>query len=324
MSTKLNSRSAILDENANLRGRLEEAEDMLRAIRSGEVDALVVQGISGLQVYILQGLDAETNRIRGEMLAQVSDAVIAVDNDERIIYLNTAAEQMYGFPASGALGRALSTMYETRWLHPEEAAAAKGALREHGAWRGECIHVRQDGREMNVESSITVLLEKSGQSSGTLAVIRDVTERKQHENRVLVSEIRYRRLFEAAHDGVLIIATDTRKIIDANPFMTQMLGYSHDQLVGKELFEIGLLKDEAASQEMFGRLKRAEQVRYENLPLESQEGSGLPSFFSSHILRRFEPSLYQILECFGMNGRHGNGNGGPARWRTAEGHTRVH
>ena len=42
----------------------------------------------------------------------------------------------------------------------------------------------------------------------------------------------------------------TRKIIDANPFMTQMLGYPHDHLIGKELFEIGLLKDEAASQEM--------------------------------------------------------------------------
>ena len=105
-----------------------------------------------------------------------------------------------------------------------------------------------------------------------LAVIRDVTERKLHEDEVLVSEIRYRRLFEAAHDGVLIIDPATRKIIDANPFMTQMLGYPHDELVGKELFEIGLLKDEAASQEMVRKLERAEQVRYENLPLESQGG----------------------------------------------------
>ena len=105
-----------------------------------------------------------------------------------------------------------------------------------------------------------------------LAVIRDVTERKQHEDKMLVSEIRYRRLFEAAHDGILILDPGTRKIIDANPFMTQMLGYPHDQLVGKELFEIGLLKDEAASQEMVRKLKRTNQVRYENLPLESQDG----------------------------------------------------
>ena len=87
-----------------------------------------------------------------------------------------------------------------------------------------------------------------------------------------VSEVRYRRLFEAAQDGVLLVDPVTRKITDANPFMTTLLGYSHGQLVGKELFEIGLLKDEAASQEMLRKLKDVHQVRYENLPLESQSG----------------------------------------------------
>ena len=87
-----------------------------------------------------------------------------------------------------------------------------------------------------------------------------------------VSEMRYRRLFEAAQDGVLLIDPDTRKITDANPFMTKLLGYSHDQLVGKELYEIGLLKDERASQDMFIELKKNGQVRYEDLPLASQAG----------------------------------------------------
>jgi PAS domain S-box-containing protein len=86
------------------------------------------------------------------------------------------------------------------------------------------------------------------------------------------SEIRYRRLFETAHDGVLLLDPRTRKITDANPFMTRLLGYSHGQLVGKELFEIGLLKDEVASQEMFRKLKRKHEVRYDDLPLESRRG----------------------------------------------------
>jgi PAS domain S-box-containing protein len=87
-----------------------------------------------------------------------------------------------------------------------------------------------------------------------------------------ISEIRFRRLFEAAQDGVLLIDPDTRKITDANPFMTQLLGYPHEQLVGKELYEIGLLKDELASQQMFVTLKAIGQVRYEDLPLENQDG----------------------------------------------------
>ena len=64
------------------------------------MDALVVESVAGPQVYTLQGLDAESNRFRGEMLAQVSDAVIAVDGEDRIIYLNAAAERLYGVTAS--------------------------------------------------------------------------------------------------------------------------------------------------------------------------------------------------------------------------------
>ena len=75
----------------------------------------------GRMIYTLQGMDAETNRFRGEMLAQVSDAVIAVDGEERIIYLNAAAERLYGVTASGVLGRDLSEIYESRWLQPGEA-----------------------------------------------------------------------------------------------------------------------------------------------------------------------------------------------------------
>ena len=100
----------------------------------------------------------------------------------------------------------------------------------------------------------------------------NITSHKQAEDRLRVSEIRYRRLFEAAHDGVLLLDPATRKITDANPFMTKLLGYPRDELIGKELFEIGLLKDEAASREAFHKLKRQREVRYENLPLESRTG----------------------------------------------------
>src|SRR6185436_6733812 len=94
----------LLAANAELRVRLEEAEETLRAIRSGEVDALVVDGPAGPQVYTLQGVDAESNQFRGEILAQISDAVVAVDNDYRVTYLNAAAERQYAVNGSEALG----------------------------------------------------------------------------------------------------------------------------------------------------------------------------------------------------------------------------
>src|SRR6185503_9116884 len=81
------------------------------------------------------------------------------------------------------------------------------------------------------------------------------------------SEIRYRRLFEAARDGILILDPATRKIMDANPFMTELLGYRHEEMLGKELWEIGLLKDEEASRVAFRELRQKQFIRYEDLPL---------------------------------------------------------
>jgi PAS domain S-box-containing protein len=119
---------------------------------------------------------------------------------------------------------------------------------------------------------VTIEARRSPDGLECSAMVLDITERRQAREQMRVSEIRYRRLFEAAHDGVLLIDPDTRKIIDANPFMTSLLGYPRDQLIGKELFEIGLLKDEDASRAMFRKLRRSHEVRYEDLPLESQAG----------------------------------------------------
>ena len=242
---------ALLLDNAQLRARLEEAESTLRAIYNCEVDTLVISGAVGPLLYTLQGLDAASSRFRGEILAQINDAVVVVDAKQRVTYLNAAAERQYGVRASEVLGKSQSSVFQCQWLDPDGETAADTALREFRNWRGENIHVRRDGSALYVESSVAALQDISGQQGGVLAVIRDISGRKRAEASIQVSEIRYRRLFEASQDGVLLVDATTRKITDANPFMTKLLGYAHEQLVGKELFEIGLLDNEIASQKMF-------------------------------------------------------------------------
>ena len=113
-------------------------------------------------------------------------------------------------------------------------------------------------------------------------------------DRLRISEIRYRRLFEAAKDGVLLIDPVTRKITDANPFMTDLLGYSHDELTGKELFEIGLLKDEVASQAVFRALRSNGEVRYEDLPLESADGSNHEVEVVANV---YDENGHPVIQC---------------------------
>jgi PAS domain S-box-containing protein len=108
------------------------------------------------------------------------------------------------------------------------------------------------------------------------------------------SEIRYRRLFEAAHDGVLTLNAVSRKITDANPFMSHLLGYRHEELLGKELWEIGLLKDERASQAAFRELQKNGHVRYEDLPLESKSGEKREV---EVVANRYDEDGTQVVQC---------------------------
>lgn len=86
------------------------------------------------------------------------------------------------------------------------------------------------------------------------------------------SGVRYRRLFEVAQDGILMLDASTGLITDVNPFLMHLLGYSHEELVGKALWEIGLLKDIAAAKAAFQELQANNYGRYDNLPLKSKGG----------------------------------------------------
>jgi len=160
-------------ELAALRTQLDEAEQTLQAIRAGEVDALVVDDA----VYTLDSANAASNRLRSDVLAQMRDAVVAVDLEGRLIYLNAAAESQYGSAASAALGHPLEQLYAVRWRRDEDRARAEAELRESGSWRGETLHVRADGGEVHVESTLTALRDPAGVAIGRLIVSRDIGER---------------------------------------------------------------------------------------------------------------------------------------------------
>ena len=121
-----------------------------------------------------------------------------------------------------------------------------------------------------------------------------VCEPKRTLEGLWTSEIRYRRLFEAARDGILILNAATLKITDVNPFMTELLGYSRDEFLGKELWEIGLFSDKEASQDAFRELQAKGFLRYEDLPLQTIEGKLRQVEFVSNV---YEEDGRQVIQC---------------------------
>jgi PAS domain S-box-containing protein len=108
-------------------------------------------------------------------------------------------------------------------------------------------------------------------------------ERVRAEEALQASELRYRRLFESAKDGILLLDADTGHITDVNPFLMKMLHYSYEDMLGKRLWEIGAFKDSRASQNAFQKLQRDGYVRYEHLPLETKEGLHIDVEFVSNV-----------------------------------------
>lgn len=100
----------------------------------------------------------------------------------------------------------------------------------------------------------------------------EITERKRAENKVRVSEVRYRRFFEAASDGILLVDPVSGKITDANPYMTRLSGCPHDQLVGRQLWKTGWFGNREASRQLLARLKKILEVRFEQLTLDHCDG----------------------------------------------------
>lgn len=111
----------------------------------------------------------------------------------------------------------------------------------------------------------------------------DWNERQQFEEALKASERSYRRLFESAKDGILLLNAETGQITDVNPFLQDLLGYSHAELLGRTLWEIGPFKDVAASQGAFRQLQTHDYVRYENLPLETKAGQLRQVEFVSNV-----------------------------------------
>jgi len=125
-------------------------------------------------------------------------------------------------------------------------------------------------------------------------LLRGITERKRAEEVLTSSEVRYRRLFEAARDGILILDAESGMVVDVNPFLIEMLGYSREQFFGKTIWELGFFKDIAANKSHFAELQQKEFIQYEDVPLETAKGRLINVEFVSHI---YQVDHHKVIQC---------------------------
>lgn len=150
----------------------------------------------------------------------------------------------------------------------------------------------KDGQCIEVE--YTSNLYKVGEQKFIQCNIRDITEKLSVQKELQASELQYRRLFESAKDGILILDAPTGKIIDANPYILKLLSYSFEELIGSALWEIGMIADIDVSKRASKELLCEEYVRYEDIPLKSKDGRCVEVEFISNI---YAVGDHKVIQC---------------------------
>jgi PAS domain S-box-containing protein len=111
---------------------------------------------------------------------------------------------------------------------------------------------------------------------------------------LIASEAQYRRLFESAQDGILIVDADTGQIRDVNPFLLDLLGFSREEYLGKKLWEVAAFKDSEASKSAFLELQQRGYIRYDNIPLHAKTGNSVEVEFVSNI---YDVGDKRVIQC---------------------------
>ena len=259
---------------------------------------------SGDITFALTTLDHEEQRIVAEnelksselryrrLFETAQDAILILDADSgEIIDANRFILDLLGYPLEYFVGKHLWELgfFEDKSL----AQSAFSELQTNGYIRYEDLPLEtKDGRSIKVEFVSNMYL--VGDKRIIQCNIRDITERKMAQALLKATETCYRRLFETAQDGILIIDVETGKIVDANPYILDLLGYPLEYFVGKHLWELGFFKDKSLAQSAFSELKTIGYIRYEDLPLETKDGRSIKVEFVSNV---YPVNHHKIIQC---------------------------
>ncbi len=167
-------------------------------------------------------------------------------------------------------------------LAKEEVPLARAVLFGEQCTR-EFIIRRSEHDDRIVLANAAPIRNPAGAVTAGIVVFLDVTERKQTEAALRASEVRYRRLFETAKDGILILDARTGMVVDVNPFLVELLDFSREEFLGRNIWELGFFKDVVANQANFAELQQKDYIRYEDLALETRSGQRREVEFVSNV-----------------------------------------
>jgi PAS domain S-box-containing protein len=238
-----------------------------------------------------------------QVLTQYANAIIdtlqepllIIDKDLKVLFASAAFYSKFFVSEEETKSKKIYDLGDGQWNIPELKKLLEEILPHEVAVHDYKItHKFPKIGTKTMQLNARKLIKDDDASEVIFVVIGDITEREEAEHKLLISEVRYRKLFETAKDGILLIDPVTEEIIDANPFLLEIIGYTLDEVLKKKLWEIGAIKDVEAIKEIFQELQTNGYVRYEDLPIQAKDGTAHEVEFVSN---RYPIDGMQMIQC---------------------------
>jgi len=188
------------------------------------------------------------------------DGIMIFNSSDCIVQVNSAVEAMIGWRRDDLIGKQLWELMPPEEHKQQEAREVIGELKQKEKISGiEQVWQRKDGRLFHVEVNFSLVKDIKSNTTGSLACIRDITDRKKAEEELKRSEARYHSLVDNANDAVI----STRKegiITSFNKKAEQMFGYTREEIIGKSVTLLSPLRMREAQQKMFEEFSRTKKL----------------------------------------------------------------
>lgn len=229
------------------------------------------------------------------IIQTVREPLVVLDMDLRVKTANLSFYKTFHVTPQETEGRSLFALGNRQWDIPQLRELLEDILPRDTQFNDFKVdHHFEDIGLRSMVLNARQFRPVSGRPGMILLAIEDETERLLAAESLALSEIRYRRLFETAQDGILIVDANSGHVFDANPFLTKLLGYPREELVGKELWEIGLFRDIESNKKAFRTLQDEHYIRYEDLPLLTKDGRHIEVEFVSNV---YSVGNQMVIQC---------------------------
>ncbi len=202
----------------------------------------------------------ESEERLGEILSSATDAIISVDDRQRVTLFNKAAEAMFGCAAAEAIGQPLVRFMPERFRQAYRAQVEEfgrsGESARPMSRAGMVYGLRANGQEFPAEASISKI--ESGGENFSTVILRDMTERKQSEEALRRAELRYRTIFEQVGTGVAQVNSRTGRFERVNRMYCEIVGLTEEEMLATTFMSITHPNDLSADLDAMDRLRSGE------------------------------------------------------------------